>query len=141
MTALTRLHDKGAVTRQRSGRGYAYQWAADTSTLTARRMRTLLDRDEDRESVLSRLCVPKMSSVLRATPHWMTLAALVAAMDAPGIETGVAAVVPGTKARGRGAIPGRVPVLQSRVSLVGRSHGAIDAGRAGGVRLRACTRG
>lgn len=54
MTALTRLHEKGAVSRERSGRGYAYRWAADTTTLTARRMRRLLDRDTDREGVLAR---------------------------------------------------------------------------------------
>ncbi len=54
MTALTRLHDKGAVTRERCGRGYAYRWAADTTTLTARRMRRLLDHDEDRVAVLAR---------------------------------------------------------------------------------------
>ncbi len=54
LTALTRLHDKGAVTRQRCGRGYAYRWAADTATLTARRMRHLLDHDGDREGVLAR---------------------------------------------------------------------------------------
>ena len=53
MTALTRLHEKGAVTRERAGRGYAYTWAADTSTLTARRMRRLLDHGADRESVLA----------------------------------------------------------------------------------------
>jgi predicted transcriptional regulator len=53
MTALTRLHEKGAVTRNRAGRGYAYTWAADTSTLTARRMRRLLDHGDNRESVLA----------------------------------------------------------------------------------------
>lgn len=54
LTALTRLYEKGAVTRERAGRGYAYAWAADTSTLTARRMRRLLEHDEDRERVLAR---------------------------------------------------------------------------------------
>jgi predicted transcriptional regulator len=54
MTALTRLHAKGVVTRERAGRGYAYRWSADTATFTARRMRTLLDRDADREAVLAR---------------------------------------------------------------------------------------
>ena len=54
LTALTRLYDKGAVTRERVGRGHAYTWAADTSTLTARRMRRLLDHGADRESVLAR---------------------------------------------------------------------------------------
>jgi len=53
MTALSRLCEKGAVTRERAGRGYAYAWAADRSTLTARQMRRLLDRGEDRESVLA----------------------------------------------------------------------------------------
>lgn len=54
LTALTRLYDKGAVTRERAGRGYAYSWAADNSTLTARRMRRLLDHGADRETVLAR---------------------------------------------------------------------------------------
>lgn len=54
MTTLVRLHEKGAVTRQRARRGYAYAFAADTSTLTARRMRQLLERDGDRRGVLAR---------------------------------------------------------------------------------------
>jgi predicted transcriptional regulator len=54
LTALTRLHEKGAVTRERAGRGHAYRWAADTSTLRAREMRRLLERDDDREGVLAR---------------------------------------------------------------------------------------
>lgn len=54
LTALMRLHEKGAVTRERSGRTHVYLWAADASTLTARRMRRLLDHGEDRESVLAR---------------------------------------------------------------------------------------
>lgn len=54
LTALARLHDKGAVARHRAGRGYAYTWAADTATLTARQMRRLLDRGPDRDGVLVR---------------------------------------------------------------------------------------
>lgn len=54
LTALTRLHEKGAVTRERTGRGYSYTWAADASTLTARQMRRLLDHGNDRDSVLAR---------------------------------------------------------------------------------------
>jgi predicted transcriptional regulator len=54
MTSLTRLHEKGAVTRERAGRAYAYRWAADPAVLTARQMRRLLDRDEDRAAVLAR---------------------------------------------------------------------------------------
>ena len=54
LTALVRLHEKGAVARERVGRGYAYRWAADTTTVTARRMRHLLERDEDPQGVLAR---------------------------------------------------------------------------------------
>ncbi len=54
MTALARLHEKGVVTRQKQGRGYAYQWDADQATLTARQMRRLLDREGDRSAVLAK---------------------------------------------------------------------------------------
>lgn len=54
LTALTRLYEKGALYRQRQGRAYAYSIAADTATLTARRMRRLLASDTDRAGVLSR---------------------------------------------------------------------------------------
>ncbi len=54
MTALVRLCDKGAVSRERVRRGYAYRMMADTATLTARRMRRLLDRDADRPAALAR---------------------------------------------------------------------------------------
>src|SRR5262245_45981011 len=54
MTVLARLHDKGAVTRRRTGRAYAYQSAGDDAEVTARRMRRLLDAGEDRARVLSR---------------------------------------------------------------------------------------
>lgn len=54
MTVLTRLHDKGEVTRHPVGRGYAYA-AQDPAELTARRMRRLLDtEDADRATVLMR---------------------------------------------------------------------------------------
>lgn len=54
LTALTRLYEKGALTRRRHGRAYAYTIAADTATLTARRMRRLLASDTDQATVLSR---------------------------------------------------------------------------------------
>jgi predicted transcriptional regulator len=54
LTALTRLYEKGALTRGRQGRAYAYTVAADSATLTARRMRQLLASDTDRATVLSR---------------------------------------------------------------------------------------
>jgi predicted transcriptional regulator len=53
MTTLARLHEKGVVTRERVGRAFAYA-LADTATVTARRMRQVLDTGEDREVVLAR---------------------------------------------------------------------------------------
>ncbi|MEU1271015.1 BlaI/MecI/CopY family transcriptional regulator [Streptomyces sp. NPDC005799] len=53
-TILTRLHAKGAVTRERVGRGYTYAPAQDSPGLTARRMHAELDKDEDRGTVLAR---------------------------------------------------------------------------------------
>lgn len=53
MTVLTRLHDKGAVTRQRTGRAYAYT-TADPTAVAAQRMRQLLDGRGDRAAVLTR---------------------------------------------------------------------------------------
>ncbi|WP_328548488.1 BlaI/MecI/CopY family transcriptional regulator [Streptomyces platensis] len=53
-TILARLHEKGIVTRSRSGRGYAYLPVADASGLSARRMRAELDRGDDRGSILAR---------------------------------------------------------------------------------------
>lgn len=53
-TILTRLHEKGVVSRERQGRGYAYLPVQDAPGLTARRMHTVLDRDADRETVLAR---------------------------------------------------------------------------------------
>ncbi|MFJ5173542.1 BlaI/MecI/CopY family transcriptional regulator [Streptomyces griseoviridis] len=53
-TILTRLHGQGAVTRARSGRGYAYAPAQDSPGLTARRMHAELDKDDDRGTALAR---------------------------------------------------------------------------------------
>jgi predicted transcriptional regulator len=54
MTALTRLHDKGVLNRERAGRAYAYTLVGDRATLTARQMRRLLDTGSDRAGVLAR---------------------------------------------------------------------------------------
>lgn len=58
MTTLARLHEKGALVRERSGRAYAYSLVASVdsvgSSLTARRMSRLLDADHNRASVLAR---------------------------------------------------------------------------------------
>ncbi len=54
LTILSRLHDKGMLTRRRAGRGHAYAPVEDQATHTADQMRTLLDRGPDRAAVLSR---------------------------------------------------------------------------------------
>lgn len=58
MTTLTRLHGKGALTREPVGRAYAYAPAGDPATVgasvTARRMRRLLEAGADRAGVLTR---------------------------------------------------------------------------------------
>ncbi|MFE2426181.1 BlaI/MecI/CopY family transcriptional regulator [Streptomyces sp. NPDC059373] len=53
-TILSRLYEKGSVTRRRSGRGYAYTPTEDAAGLTARRMHSELEKDEDRSTVLAR---------------------------------------------------------------------------------------
>ena len=53
-TILTRLHDKGAVRRERTGRAYAYTPVLDEAGLAARRMRAMLDRGGDHDAVLTR---------------------------------------------------------------------------------------
>ncbi len=54
MTVLHRLHTKGLVNRQRSGRAFAYQPVIDAAELAARHMRSALDRGQDRAAVLQR---------------------------------------------------------------------------------------
>ncbi len=58
MTTLSRLHAKGALTRELVGRAYAYALASDPAAmglaLTARRMRRLLEDGGDRAGVLAR---------------------------------------------------------------------------------------
>jgi predicted transcriptional regulator len=58
LTALSRLHAKGALGRQPAGRGYAYALPADPAavdaSMTARRMSRLLESGEDRAGVLAR---------------------------------------------------------------------------------------
>ena len=54
MTTLTRLHAKGLVSRERSGRAYAYSPLLDVADAAATEMRALLDRGGDRVDVLAR---------------------------------------------------------------------------------------
>ncbi|MFF0560851.1 BlaI/MecI/CopY family transcriptional regulator [Streptomyces sp. NPDC004266] len=53
VTILTRLHVKGAVTRERSGRSFQWTAVADEAGLAALRMRRVLDSEADREAVLT----------------------------------------------------------------------------------------
>jgi predicted transcriptional regulator len=54
VTILSRLHAKGVLSRVRSGRAYAYAPVADEPGLAARRMRGVLEAEDDREAVLAR---------------------------------------------------------------------------------------
>lgn len=58
MTALSRLHAKGALRREAAGRAFAYSLPADPAAIgasvTARRMSRLLDSEQDRADVLAR---------------------------------------------------------------------------------------
>lgn len=54
VTILTRLAEKGALTRARDGRAYRYAPVADEAGLAARRLTAMLDTATDRQAVLSR---------------------------------------------------------------------------------------
>ncbi|MFE2374162.1 BlaI/MecI/CopY family transcriptional regulator [Streptomyces sp. NPDC059398] len=60
-TILSRLHDKEWVTRTREGRGFAYTPTEDSPGLTARRMHSELEKEQDRSTVLARF-VSRLSS-------------------------------------------------------------------------------
>lgn len=54
VTILTRLYQKKALARQRDGRAFRYAPVADEVGLAARRLAAMLDRERNREAVLSR---------------------------------------------------------------------------------------
>jgi predicted transcriptional regulator len=54
MTVLSRLVERGAASRERVGRAFAYTAIADEAELTARRMTQLLASGQDRAAVLAR---------------------------------------------------------------------------------------
>ena len=54
VTILSRLHAKKALARRRAGRAFRYSPAADEAGLAARRLAAMLDREPDRDAVLSR---------------------------------------------------------------------------------------
>ena len=53
-TILTRLHTKGAVTRELIGRAHRYTPMLDDAGMAAHRMQTMLDKGGDHATVLSR---------------------------------------------------------------------------------------
>lgn len=53
VTIMSRLYEKGSLTRVREGRAYAYLPVADEAGLAARRMRKVLDQERDRAAVLA----------------------------------------------------------------------------------------
>lgn len=53
-TILTRLHDKGAVRRERAGRAHVYTPVLDEAGMAAQRMHAMLDRGGDHAAVLTR---------------------------------------------------------------------------------------
>jgi predicted transcriptional regulator len=53
VTIMSRLYDKGSLSRVREGRAYAYTPVADEAGLAARRMRKVLDGEHDRAAVLA----------------------------------------------------------------------------------------
>ncbi|MDX6210283.1 MAG: hypothetical protein QOE24_2674 [Frankiales bacterium] len=53
-TILTRLHAKGAVHRELTGRAHVYTPVLDQPALAANRMRAMLDSGADQAAVLSR---------------------------------------------------------------------------------------
>jgi predicted transcriptional regulator len=102
-TILARLHEKGTVSRTRSGRGYAYLPVQDSPGLAARRMRSELDKSagDDRGIVLARFVSelgPDDEALLRA---------LLAQAEPGGAAGGPAAVDGRTAGAERAAGPGR----------------------------------
>lgn len=69
MTVMARLHDRGLLARQRTGRAFAYTAVGDPTQVTARRMHRLLDVEENRAGVLARFVdglTPEDERVLRS---------------------------------------------------------------------------
>jgi len=54
VTILSRLHAKKTLERRREGRAFRYAPVADEAGLAARRLAAMLDKEPDRQEVLSR---------------------------------------------------------------------------------------
>ena len=99
MTTLARLHDKGVLRRQKRGRAFVYELATRfedvEASLTAHRMRRLLESESDRAGVLARF-VADLS-----TEDGALLASLLA--GPPDDTAGSAVAVPGAQDDGSGS--------------------------------------
>ena len=126
-TILARLHDKGTVSRTRSGRGYAYLAAQDSPGLTARRMRTELDKSgqDDRHTVLARFVselAPDDEALLRA---------LLVQADGAGSSAGTEGAGSSAGTEGAGSSAGG-EVRGARADRAGSSAGSDRAGSSAG---------
>ena len=54
VTIMSRLHVKGVLSRVKTGRAFVYVPVTDEPGLAARRMRGVLEAEDDREAVLAR---------------------------------------------------------------------------------------
>jgi len=75
MTVMARLHDRGLLARERTGRAYAYTPLGDPAQVTARRMHRILSVDTDRAGVLARFVdglTPEDEQVLRGLLDQLT---------------------------------------------------------------------
>src|SRR6266851_5507983 len=62
VTILSRLHAKKALARRRDGRAFRYAPVADEAGLAARRLAAMLDKEPDRQAVLSRFVADRSDS-------------------------------------------------------------------------------
>ena len=68
-TILTRLHDKGLLSRERAGRGHAYRPRQGAAEFAAKQMGEVLRARDDRRAVLQRFVTalePEDAQLLRA---------------------------------------------------------------------------
>jgi predicted transcriptional regulator len=85
VTIVSRLHDKGLLSRQRSGRGFIYT-AVDEASLAASRMRSALGSGIDHDAVLSRFVSGLSGRDARLLRHLLAEAADAGAEDAGQAE-------------------------------------------------------
>lgn len=85
VTILSRLHAKGVLTREPTGRAFAYAPVVDEPGLAARRMRKVLEAESDRGRVLAQFVsnLSDSDEQLLRTLLWQTGAAATDLADDP----------------------------------------------------------